>query len=229
MPLDVEQQKALVSGVAAELVEDGQVIGIGTGTTVAYLIDALAERARAGLRFTAVATSESTDRAARAAGFTLAGLERHPVLDLDLDGADEVDPRLNLIKGRGGALLREKIVACASRRFIVMVDEAKPVQRLGESASVPVEIVPFGWTATRRAVERLGATANLRGGEQPFRSDNGNFILDCRFRDLTDPAPLATAVKSIPGVVEHGLFLGLASLVLVAHADGSVSKMEPNT
>jgi ribose 5-phosphate isomerase A len=226
MPLDGEQQKALVSSVAAELVEDGQVIGLGTGTTVAYLIDALGARVRAGLRFTAVPTSENTERAARAAGLTLAGLDRHPLLDLDLDGADEVDPRLDLIKGRGGALLREKIVACAARRFIVLVDEAKPVQRLGERMTVPVEIVPFGWTATLRRLEQLGATAVLRGGEQPLRTDNGNFVLDCRFSDLTDPAPLAAAVKAVSGVVEHGLFLGLASQVLVGRADGSVTSME---
>jgi ribose 5-phosphate isomerase A len=226
MPFDVEQQKALVSNAAAALVQDGQVVGLGTGTTVAYLIGALGERVRAGLRFTGVATSDITDRAARAAGLTLDGLERYPVLDLDLDGADEVDPRLDLVKGRGGALLREKIVACAARRFIVLVDEGKLVRRLGEIASLPIEIVPFGWTVTMRALEKLGAAASLRGGERPHCTDNGNYILDCKFPSLAEPGPLASAIKAVPGVVEHGLFLDLASLVLVGHADGTITRME---
>ena len=224
--LDLEEQKALSARAAARLVEDGQIIGLGTGTTMAYLIDALAERTRAGLRFVGVPTSESTERAARAVGFELSSLEKHPTLDLDIDGADEVDPQLDLIKGRGGALLREKIVACAARRFVVVVDESKPVQRLGERSTVPVEVVPFGWTATQRAIEALGAEAVLRGAGEPFRTDNGNFILDCRFANLSDPARLARTVKGLPGVVEHGFFLGLASLVLVGHADGTVTTME---
>lgn len=225
MTLDLEQQKALAAGAAAALVEDGQIVGVGTGTTMAYLIEALAERTRAGLRFLSVATSDSTERAAQAAGLALTSLEQHPILDLDIDGADEVDPRLNLIKGRGGALLREKIVACASRRFIVVVDESKPVRRLGGRSTVPVEVVPFGWMATQRTIEALGAVAVLRRADQPFRTDNGNFILDCRFADLSNPTVLARRLKALPGVIEHGLFLGLASLVLVGHADGTLTTM----
>jgi ribose 5-phosphate isomerase A len=224
--LEVEEQKALAARTAAQMVQDGQVIGLGTGTTVAYLIQALSERASAGLHFLGVPTSEGTERAARAAGLMLSSLRDQPHPDMDIDGADEVDPARNLIKGRGGALLREKIVACAARRLIIVVDENKPVERLGERSSVPVEVVPFGWTATLQRVEALGAWAALRGGEQPFRTDNGNIILDCRFADLSDAARLALELKQIPGVVEHGLFLGFAPLVIIGHADGTVSTMQ---
>jgi ribose 5-phosphate isomerase A len=225
--LTQDQQKALAARAAAALVEDGQVLGLGSGTTVAYLLSALAERVRAGLHCTGVPTSEATAQLARSLGINLATLDEHPVLDLDLDGADEVDPHLNLIKGRGGALLREKIVAAASRRFVVIVDESKLVQHLGERAMVPAEIVPFGWPATVRALAGLGATVELRGGAQPFRTDNGNLIADCRFADLSAPTALAARLNAIPGVVEHGLFLGMAALALVAHADGGVSRLQP--
>ena len=225
--LDAEQQKALAAGVAAGMVENGQIVGIGTGTTVAHLIAALAKRVSDGLRFVGVCTSEGTEIAARAAGMMLSTLEHYPRLDLDIDGADQVDPHLNLLKGRGGALLREKIIANAARRFVVVVDESKLVRHLGEPPYLPVEIVPFGWTSTRTALEGLGAKADLRGGVvAPYRTDNGNFILDCSFASLADPAEIATSIKALPGVVEHGIFLGLASTVLVGHADGTVSTME---
>jgi ribose 5-phosphate isomerase A len=225
--LDAEQQKALAAGVAARMVQDGQIVGLGTGTTVAYLLAALAERVREGLRFVGLCTSERTESIARAAGITLSNLEHYPRLDLDIDGADQVDPHLNLLKGRGGALLREKIIANAARRFIVVVDESKLVHHLGEPPCLPVEIVPFGWSSTRTALENLGAEAEIRGGElTPFRTDNGNFILDCRFRTFAHPSQVAARIKALPGVIEHGFFLGLASVVLVGHADGTVSSME---
>jgi ribose 5-phosphate isomerase A len=227
MTLDAEQQKALAAGVAAGMVEDGQVVGLGTGTTVAYLLVALAKRVREGLRFVGLCTSEQTESAARAAGMTVSSLERYPRLDLDIDGADQVDSDLNLIKGHGGALLREKIIASAARRFVVIVDESKLVRHLGEPPCLPVEIVPFGWTSTRAALEGLGAKAELRGGEAaPFRTDNGNLILDCRFATLADPAEIAARIKALPGVIEHGIFLGLASIALVGHADGTVTTLE---
>lgn len=225
MALGIDQQKRLAATAAAQIVRDGQIVGLGSGTTVIFLLEALAERVRAGLRFVGVPTSDATARLAARWGLSLGRLDEYPRLDLDIDGADEIDPALNLIKGLGGALLREKLVARAAGRFVVVVDERKPVQRLGESARVPVEVIPFGWTQTCAALMRLGAAAELRGPEPPFRTDSGNYILDCRFTDLSDPAPVAAQIKSITGVVEHGLFLGMASEAFIGHADGSVEHL----
>lgn len=180
-----------------------------------------------GLRFTGVPTSTDIALLARQLGLQIGDLDRFPALDLAIDGADEVDPAFNLIKGLGGALLGEKLVANAARRFVIIVDESKLVQRLGERARVPVAVVPFGWTHTQAALQRLGAEAELRGGDQPFRTDGGHYILDCRFADLSAPARLAGEVKAITGVVEHGLFLGMATEVLVARADGAVEVRRP--
>ncbi len=230
MTVDQEAQKALAAQAAAALVEDGQVIGLGSGTTVAYLLDALGARVRDGLRCTGVPTSDETARIAAALGIPLGTLEEHPALDLDLDGADEVDPHLDLIKGRGGALLREKIVASAARRLIAIVDESKLVQRLGERAPLPVEIVPFGWSVTVAAIAALGAKAEIRGGPPAsggFRTDNGNLIADCHFAGLSDPQALAARLNAIPGVVDHGLFLNMTALALVGHADGRVERLTP--
>jgi ribose 5-phosphate isomerase A len=224
--LDQEQQKALAAQAAAKLIEDGQVIGLGSGTTVAYLLQALGDRVRGGLRCTGVPTSEETARVAASLGIAVSTLEEHPSLDLDLDGADEVDPALNLIKGKGGALLREKIVASAARRLVIIVDQSKLVEHLGGSAPVPVEIVPFGWSVTLAALRAVGATGEIRGGKEPYRTDNGNLIVDCHFADLVDPNEIATRMNAIPGVVGHGLFLGMASVVIAGHADGHVSRKE---
>jgi ribose 5-phosphate isomerase A len=229
VPLEPEQQKALAARTAAELVQDGQIVGLGTGTTVAYLLEALGERVRAGLRFIAVPTSRETARLATVRGIPLTSLDDHPRLDIDIDGADEVDPNLNLIKGRGGALLREKLVAAASGRFVVIADESKLVTRLGEHMPVPVEVVPFGWTVTLAALSRLGAVTKLRGEKTPFHTDNGNLIIDCRFAPQAAPNELAAQVKALPGVVEHGWFLGMASLAVIAHAGGTVTRLERGT
>jgi ribose 5-phosphate isomerase A len=225
--LDQEAQKALAARAAAALVENGQVIGLGSGTTVAYLLEALGTRVRDGLRCTGVPTSDETARCAAGLGIPLATLEDCPSLDLDIDGADEVNPRLDLIKGRGGALLREKIVASAARRLVVMVDETKLVRRLAERATLPVEIVPFGWSVTVAAIAALGAQVEIRGGSQPFHTDNGNLIADCRFAPLARPQTTATRLSAIPGVVGHGLFLNMTSLVLVGRADGRVDRLTP--
>ncbi len=222
MGCDQAGQKAVAARRAAAEVADGMVVGLGTGSTAAVLLTALGERVRAGLRFTGVPTSEATARQAREVGIALVTLEERPDLDLDIDGADEVDPRGDMVKGLGGALLREKIVACAARRLVIMVDESKLVARLGEKTAVPVEVVPFGWTRTAQALRALGANPVLRGGAaSPFVTDGGNLILDCRFPAAADLAALAGPVKAVVGVVEHGLFTGMRPTVLIGHADGT--------
>ena len=227
MSLDVEQQKALAAGEAAKLVQDKQIVGLGSGTTVAHLLQSLARRVHEeGLRFTGVPTSQETAHSATTLGLAITDLEQHPRLDIDIDGADELDPRLNLIKGHGGALLREKIVAAAAGRFIVIADQSKCVERLGQHKQVPIEVVEFGWTVTRAALDRIGAQTELRGGDQPFHTDNGNLILDSRFPSHSALAEIAARVKALPGVVEHGFFLGMASSAIVGRADGSVKRIE---
>lgn len=222
MPLDQAAQKALAGRRAAEAVQDGMVVGLGTGSTAAALLEALGQRVRDGLRFTGVPTSEATARRAAELGIPLATLEERPGLDLDIDGADEVDPRGELIKGLGGALLREKIVACAARRLLIMVDESKLVGRLGEKAPVPVEVVRFGWTCTAQALRALGAVPVLRGGTaSPFLTDGGNLVLDCRFPAGADLVALAGPLKATVGVVEHGLFTGMRPTIVVARGDGT--------
>lgn len=208
---------------AVKLVEDGMVVGLGTGSTAAFAIEALARRYRRGLRFLGIPTSERTAAQAAAAGIPLTSFAEHRLLDLTIDGADEVERgTLNLIKGLGGALLREKVVAAASRQLAIIVDGAKLVDRLGTHAPVPVEVVAFGLEATRATLEVLGATARLRlspSGE-PFITDNGNRIIDCRFAPIADPARLEERIRRVVGVVESGLFIGRADPVFVADAAG---------
>jgi ribose 5-phosphate isomerase A len=223
--MDPEQQKAVAAREAAQLVENGQLVGLGTGTTVAYLLDALGDRVRAGLQFRGVPTSEETARTAERLGISLTSLDQHLRLDIAIDGADEVDRQLRLIKGRGGALLREKIVASAAERMIVIVDESKLVDRLGQHFPVPVEVVPFGWKLTQQRLDGLGLKAKLRGETHPYRTDNGNFIIDCQLPPNLDAEDLSRQIKLLPGVVEHGLFLGMASLILAGHPNGSVSRL----
>jgi ribose 5-phosphate isomerase A len=209
------------------------VVGLGSGRTAAAFIRALGERVRAGLRVLGIPTSEHTARLARAEGIALTTLEEHPRPEIAVDGADAIDPALQLLKGRGGALVREKIVATAAARFVVVVDEQKVVGTLAESPVVPVEVVPFGWSRTLALLESLGAVGTRRmrsgaGAGRPFESDNGNHVLDCRFADFSAPADLAARIKSLPGVVDHGLFVDLASQVIVGHADGRVRVMTPS-
>ncbi len=215
---------------AAGLVEEGMLVGLGSGSTAALFVQALGARARAGLRVTGVPTSDATARLAQAEGIALATLEEYPRLDMDIDGADAVDPALNLLKGLGGALLREKIVAVAAARFVVIVDESKTFAHLSDAPLVPVEVVPFGWSRTQVALEALGATVTRRvRGDDPARlfiTDGGHYVLDCRFADLSDPVALAAHVKALTGVVDHGLFIGMASMAVVGAADGTVRIME---
>lgn len=220
--LQAEVGKAAAAGAALELVETGMVLGLGTGSTTGYFIDGLARRVAEGLRVSVVPTSRATAELALAAGIpVVAELDR--AIDLAVDGADEVDPRLNLIKGRGGALFREKMVADASTRFVVIADESKLVAQLGLGV-LPVEILPFLWRQTARRLGALGATWDLRGGpETPFKTDNGNLIVDLHFTDLIDdPEALAVEINTILGVIEHGLFIGMTSAVLVGDRSGQV-------
>jgi ribose 5-phosphate isomerase A len=207
---------------AAALIEDGMVVGLGTGSTASLILEPLAARIRLGLRIVGIPTSERTAEQARALGIPLSTLADHARVDLTIDGADEVEiGTLNLIKGRGGALLREKIVASASAQLVIVADESKLVERLGRGL-VPVEVVPFEWQSTARRIESLGASPALRlrpdGGA--FVTDGGHYILDCAFGPISSAGSLDRELNDMVGVVEHGLFLGLADQVGVGRAGG---------
>ena len=221
-----EELKRRAAQAALAYVEDGMRLGLGTGSTANHFIELLGRRVGEGLSVVAVPTSERTARLAAAAGIQLTTLDATPELDLDVDGADEIGPGLALTKGGGGSLLREKIVAHASARMIVIADHGKRVAELG-AFPLPIEVVEFGLTATALAIERaaieLGLNAALdvrRQGGAPFVTDNGNRILDASFGRIPDPETLASRLAEIPGIVEHGLFLGLADLALLASPDG---------
>lgn len=220
----VDEQKRRAAERAVEFVRNGMVVGLGTGSTAVHATRAIGERLRDGrLREVhGVPTSDATAAEARRHGVPLTSLDEQPSVDLTIDGADEVDPQLELIKGLGGALLREKIVALSSRQVIIVGDQSKKVDRLGSRAPVPVEVVRFGWTTAREYLGSLGAEVALRVGSDgaPFVTDEGHYILDCRFGPIADPARLAAEIRSWTGVVEHGLFLGIASRVILAGPDG---------
>jgi len=203
---------------------NGMVVGLGSGTTAAFAVGRIGQLLRMGhlKGVLGIPTSRAVEELAREQGIPLATLEDHPVIDVTIDGADEVDPELNLIKGRGGAMLHEKIVARASRCEIIVVDESKLVPRLGTRAPVPVEVVPFGWPVVARALADLGGrpTRRLADTGEPALTDEGNWILDCWFGPIEDPRALDQAIHAIPGVVEHGLFVGMASMVIVAGPEG---------
>ena len=226
--MDPESEKRAVATRATEFVKDGMAVGLGTGSTAEHAVRDLAERVAHGLDIVGVPTSEKIARLARELGIPITSLEERPLLDITLDGADEMDlVTFNAIKGRGGALLREKLVALASRVETIMVDETKVVQRLGERAFLPVEVVTFGWANTRKAVAALGCEPKLRlaADGRPFVTDSGNYLLDCHFPSIDDPTSLAAEIKGITGVVEHGLFIGLIHRVIVARA-GSIEVIE---
>ena len=227
-----ESSKRRVAARALAYVEDGMKLGLGTGSTAKHFVDLLAERVRGGLDVVGVPTSERTRAQAEGLGIRLATLDDLAELDLTVDGADEFDPALRLIKGGGGALLREKIVASASARMVVIADASKRVARLGRFP-LPVEVNAFGLASTTRKVERAAAEAGARGplalrrgpGDDPFVTDGGHLILDCRFDSIPDPETLASLLVAIPGVVEHGLFIGLASAV-VTDGDAGIEVVE---
>ncbi len=229
--MDARQLKIEAARAALGHVSDGMKLGIGTGSTAEEFVRLLAERVAGGMRIVGVPTSERTARLCRELGVPLATLEDEPALDLTIDGADELDAHLNLVKGGGGALLREKIVAAASKAMIVIADGSKVVETLGRFP-LPIEVNRFGLAATtiaiRDAASRLGLAGGLtlRGGEDPFVTDGGHLILDASFGRIRDPEALSNALHLVPGVVEHGLFIGLATRAIIAFPDG-VRQMTP--
>jgi ribose 5-phosphate isomerase A len=222
---DLWKQQA--SERALSYLRDGMKLGLGTGSTAAKFVDLVGARVSQGLKLVSVPTSEATRAQAERLGIPLTTLDETPELDLTVDGADELDDKLRLIKGGGGALLREKIVAMASKRMVVIADASKRVATLGKFP-FPVEVIPFGLAATWRLVEQLSAEAGCKGaiqlragaGGKPFTTDSGNYILDCAFGRIEKPEALDQALKGIPGVVENGLFLGIASVAIVAGPAG---------
>lgn len=218
---------------AAKLVENGMVLGIGTGSTAAFFIEALAQRiSREGLRVAGIPTSEETAAHARRLNIPLTSFADHAQIDMTVDGADEVQVEtLFLIKGHGGALLREKIVASSSKWMVVIADDTKLVQRLGSLCPVPVEVVQFGWQSTERKLQKIGAKTALRmdSSGQPFRTDSGNYIIDCDFGAMENPKETAHHLDHVVGSVEHGLFLRYASQVLIGGRDGVRTLMRVNS
>jgi ribose 5-phosphate isomerase A len=214
------QEKEAAGCAAAELVRDGDIVGLGTGSTAYFAVVALGERVKAGLRIIGIPTSVQTADLALTLGIPLTTLDEHPEIDITIDGADEVDPKLNLIKGGGGALLREKVVASVTKKMVVVADSGKIVSALGKFP-LPVEVISFARTVVEKKIVALGATAKLRtkSDGSPYLTDNGNQILDCSFGKIADPPALAWELNSMPGVVEHGLFIGLAKVALVGRGD----------
>jgi ribose 5-phosphate isomerase A len=225
--MDIEAQKRAAAARAVEFVHPGMRLGLGTGSTAKHFVELLGERVRAGLDVVCVPTSEATRALAEKLGVKLTMLDETPELDLTVDGADEIAPDLTLIKGGGGALLREKIVASASARMLVIADESKCVSQLGRFP-LPVEIVPFGAEATRRAVEAAASSAGCPGAAimrkgpngHAFVTDGGHWVLDAQLQRIPDPQALAARLAVIPGVMEHGLFIGLARTAIVAGPEG---------
>lgn len=218
-----DSAKARAARAAAELVKPGMTVGLGTGTTAALMLRRLGERIRdENLEFVAVPTSKATAELAREMGVTLRDIDDVPALDLNIDGADEIDSQYRMIKGRGGALLREKIVACIAKRRVTVITDDKRVDRLGAGAPVPVEVSRMGARHIERRLQKLGAQTELRRNDDGvwFITDGGNMIIDCRFAEIADPAELDARLKSVVGVFETGLFLGLCDVLVVGTAEG---------
>ncbi|MGE3872713.1 MAG: ribose-5-phosphate isomerase RpiA [Parvibaculaceae bacterium] len=221
-----DEMKKAAAQAAVAYIKSGMKLGLGTGSTAKHFVDAVGEKVKQGFDLVCVPTSEATRKQAESLGIRLTTLDETPVLDVTVDGADELDGQLRLIKGGGGALLREKIVAASSRKMIVIADASKKVSVLGKFP-LPVEVVPFGLKATAIKIDQAFAwtrnegpvTLRVRDGK-PFVTDNGNVILDCALKEIQNPEKLAAALSSIPGVVGHGLFIGMASLAIIAGEQG---------
>ena len=227
MALDANAMKKLVAEEAVNrYVKDGMFVGLGTGSTAKFMIERIGELVKQGYDLTCTATSVQSAELAKSLGIKVVDLDEIDHLDITIDGADEVDPDMQLIKGLGGALLREKIVAAATVREIIIADESKLVDKLGTKAPLPVEVLQFGHQHTKFALERQGCKAELRMKDgKPFVTDGGNYIYDCKFESIERPFFLETRIDVIPGVVENGLFLNTAVDVLIAKNDGTIESM----
>jgi len=215
---DFKKQAAIA---AVGEIRDGMVVGLGTGSTAAYFIQELGNQVRAGLNIVAIPTSEASGRLAETCGIPLTTFGVHPSIEVTVDGADEVSPQLDLIKGLGGALVREKIVALASRRVVIIVDEGKLVPRLGTRTAIPVEVVPFATEFVMHRLSEWGSPPSRRQKDgEPVISDNGNVILDWRYGEIENPGSLEKQIKAVTGVVDSGLFCQVAQLVIVGGAEG---------
>ncbi|HZQ21978.1 MAG TPA: ribose-5-phosphate isomerase RpiA [Terriglobales bacterium] len=219
-PARSDHEKELAGRASAEFVKEGQIVGLGTGSTAVHAIRAIGERVKAGLKIIAIPTSVRSKEVAESLGIPLATLDDYQEIDISIDGADEFDPQLNLIKGGGGALLREKVIASATREFVVVADSSKQVPMLG-SFPLPVEVIPFAETVVARRITALGASVKRReyAYANPYVTDEKHHILDCAFGKIPDPRALAMELSLIPGVVEHGLFVGMANRVLIGQGE----------
>jgi ribose 5-phosphate isomerase A len=220
--LEREEYKKQAGEEAVKHIEDGMILGLGTGSTVEYTIRKLGQMVKDGLKIEGIPTSIHTKRIAKEENIPLTTLDEHPDIDVTIDGADEVDSYLNLVKGGGGALTREKIIAFNSEKVIIVVDDSKIVKALGIDFPLPVEIVKFGWTSTKKTLEAFGCEVKLREIMQgePFITDNGNYILDCEFERIENPEQMEIDINCVPGVVETGLFINLVNEVIVGSKQG---------
>ena len=224
--MTVNLKQIAAEKAVSEFVKDNMTVGLGTGSTAYYAIQAVGKLVKMGFKLVCVATSEQTERIAKECGITIVDIDSVEYIDVTIDGADEVDPNMQLIKGLGGALLREKIVASASRSEVIVVDDSKLVEKLGTRCPLPVEVLQFGHMKTRKALEKQGCTAMLRRkDDKPFVTDSGNYIYDCMFKCIDNPFFLESRINVIPGVVDNGLFLNTATAVVIAAADGTVRMM----
>lgn len=216
--------KQLAGEAAVELIEDGMTVGLGTGSTAFYAIQKIGQRVKEeGLHIQCIATSLESERLAKSLGIPMADFDQIKELDLTIDGADESDHQLQLIKGGGGALLREKIIAYITRHYVIIVDESKYVETLGKF-HLPIEVVPFGWQRTFDHLQQLGCIPKLREQQQSaYITDNGNYILDCNFEKIPQPKVLQTGIHNIPGVVECGLFVDRANTLIIGKSNGEVT------
>ncbi|SES06429.1 ribose-5-phosphate isomerase RpiA [Salipaludibacillus aurantiacus] len=218
--METEQKKRAAGEYAVNFLEDGMTVGLGSGTTVNWMIKKLAEKVESGLKVSGVPSSLKTEKLAKDLGIPLTDLTQNPVLDVAIDGADQADRHFNLIKGGGGSLLREKIVLDAARKKFIIIDEQKRVDTLNK-VPLPVEVVPFGWENTARKLSAFASQVNLRMlNNEPFVSDNGNYILDCQFENFSSPDSLQNQLKSLLGVVETGLFINMTDTLIVGEETG---------
>ena len=220
----MSKEKQNAARTAVDQIEDGMVVGLGTGSTAAFAISYLGEKVRSGLNISAIPTSEASKKQAQSEGIPLIDFETSPSIDICIDGADEIDSELNMIKGGGGALLREKIVASSAKRYLIIIDSSKQVETLG-TFPLPVEVITFGWQVVSRKLKEMNASPELRkSGSQPFVTDEGNYILDCRFNSIPEVEQVETELNRIPGVVENGLFVAMCDQMIMGKGDQIILK-----